>query len=154
MLYVCSMTRINVGIDPKRLTDEHLLAEHRELKRLPYCVEVSIKSGNINHIPKTFRLGKGHVLFFLDKMGYTYFRYLNILQEIRKRGFNVVDYSTNWFTVPNRYFKTYKPTVKDANKVIDRISERISRSRKTVWHYYGDKITKDQAIDILNEKST
>ncbi len=29
------MTRINVSINVKALTDEHLLAEHREIKRLP-----------------------------------------------------------------------------------------------------------------------
>jgi hypothetical protein len=28
------MTRINSAIDPSRLTDEHLLAEHREIKRI------------------------------------------------------------------------------------------------------------------------
>ena len=28
------MTRINVSINVKALTDEHLLAEHREIKRL------------------------------------------------------------------------------------------------------------------------
>lgn len=29
------MTRINSAINVKNLTDEHLLAEHREIKRLP-----------------------------------------------------------------------------------------------------------------------
>ena len=29
------MTRINCGVAVEQLTDEHLLAEHRELKRLP-----------------------------------------------------------------------------------------------------------------------
>ena len=28
------MTRINVGIPPTELTDRHLLAEHREIKRI------------------------------------------------------------------------------------------------------------------------
>lgn len=31
------MTRINSAISVRRLTDEHLLAEHREIKRLPAC---------------------------------------------------------------------------------------------------------------------
>ena len=29
------MTRINSAISVRRLTDEHLLAEHREIKRVP-----------------------------------------------------------------------------------------------------------------------
>lgn len=28
------MTRINVGIPPRALSDKHLLAEHREIKRI------------------------------------------------------------------------------------------------------------------------
>jgi hypothetical protein len=33
------MTRINTGIPPKELTDKHLLAEHREIKRIPNCIK-------------------------------------------------------------------------------------------------------------------
>ncbi len=62
------MTRINIGVNVKCLTDEHLLAEHREIKRLPYCLDKAIKLGSINKIPDKFTLGKGHALFFLDKM--------------------------------------------------------------------------------------
>ena len=32
------MTRINVGISPAELNDKHLIAEHREIKRIPNCV--------------------------------------------------------------------------------------------------------------------
>ena len=32
------MTRVNVGIPPVELVDQHLLAEHREIKRIPNCV--------------------------------------------------------------------------------------------------------------------
>ena len=37
------MTRINVSINVKALTDEHLLAEHREIKRLPNIKFMSYK---------------------------------------------------------------------------------------------------------------
>ena len=33
------MTRINCGIPPEELSDKHLLAEHREIKRIPNCKE-------------------------------------------------------------------------------------------------------------------
>lgn len=39
------MTRINSAINVKYLTDEHLLAEHREIKRMPYCLNIAIRSG-------------------------------------------------------------------------------------------------------------
>jgi len=33
------MTRINAGYSVRRLTDKHLLAEHREIKRIPNMVK-------------------------------------------------------------------------------------------------------------------
>ena len=33
------MTRINAGIPPKKLTNRHLLAEHREIKRIPNVIK-------------------------------------------------------------------------------------------------------------------
>ena len=48
------MTRINSAIHVKCLTDEHLLAEHREIKRLPYCLRKAIVSGSIYKIPVKF----------------------------------------------------------------------------------------------------
>ena len=48
------MTRINVGMMPCELTRQHLIAEHREIKRIPNC----IKKGRykLNGIPDTFTL--------------------------------------------------------------------------------------------------
>ena len=34
------MTRINVGILPKELSNKHLIAEHREIKRIPNCIKL------------------------------------------------------------------------------------------------------------------
>ena len=64
------MTRINTAISVKSLTDEHLLAEHREIKRL-----ANTKITNLNDIPSEFCLGKGHVKFFMNKFKYTFNRY-------------------------------------------------------------------------------
>ena len=51
------MTRINVGVDPSELTTKHLIAEHREIKRIPNC----IKSGRFNMMnqPKPLLLEQG-----------------------------------------------------------------------------------------------
>lgn len=146
------MTRINAGIPVRCLTDEHLLAEHREIKRLPWCLDAAIKSGSINHIPKKFTLGKGHVLFFLDKMKYTFNRQLTIFHELRRRGFNVAYHGDNWLRVylhKEDYDKDYEPTDECKALLIERISTRIRESKKEVWHYYGKPISKDEAIDLL-----
>ena len=76
------MTRINCAIPVRCLTNEHLLAEHREIKRLPKCLEKSIISGSIKDIPKEFCLGTGHILFFLDKMTFIKERYKEIYNEL------------------------------------------------------------------------
>ena len=36
------MTRINVGIPPAELTGKHLIAEHREIKRIPNCIKLDV----------------------------------------------------------------------------------------------------------------
>ena len=143
------MTRINSAIPVKCLTDEHLLAEHREIKRLPYCLKRSMQSGSVKHIPAKFTLGKGHVLFFLDKMKFILERYHEIRHELLNRGFDVQDYSDNWNDVGSEYMKWYSCN-SDENKIlIERISNRIMNSNKKCWHYYGKKISKYEAARLL-----
>ena len=48
------MTRINVGINPADLTGKHLIAEHREIKRIPNCIAKG--KYNMNGIPNKFKL--------------------------------------------------------------------------------------------------
>lgn len=143
------MTRINSAIPPQNLTDEHLLAEHREIKRLPYSLRKSIGSGSISRIPSEFCLGTGHVLFFLDKSRFTLERYRKIREECLRRGFNVEDFSGNWCTVPEKYFNGYSPTEIEKTLLVDRISERLRDSSKKNWHFYGRKISVDDAIEKL-----
>lgn len=145
------MTRINCAISVKCLTDEHLLAEHREIKRMPSCFDKAKNSGALNRIPKKFCLGTGHVTFFLDKYCFTFNRYKQIYNECIRRGFNVGDYSTNWDNVVDDvYCKNYIATNEDRNILIQRISERILNSTKKCFHYNGNVITKENAIKILN----
>lgn len=55
------MTRINSAIPVKNLTDEHLLAEHREIKRLPYQWCKSFHNGYLSFAPEKFTLGWDYV---------------------------------------------------------------------------------------------
>lgn len=49
------MTRINVGVKPKELCRQHLLAEAREIKRIPNVVAKG--KFNLKNQPKEFTLG-------------------------------------------------------------------------------------------------
>jgi hypothetical protein len=81
------MTRINAHIPPSELCDSHLLAEHREITRVPN----TIRSGRavIKDIPRKFTLGQGHVKFFYNKIGYIKDRYEQLYDECIARGFNI-----------------------------------------------------------------
>ena len=142
------MTRINVAIPVENLTDQHLLAEHREIKRLPSAFSKKTKPF-INPI-KNFCLGTGHVNFFLDKGLYTFTRYCQIYKECLKRGFEVENYSENWKVYDNNNYKNWTPKESDRNLIIDRISQRINES-KQIPRYYGQKLNKDEAIKLLQK---
>lgn len=143
------MTRINCSIPVKNLTDEHLLAEHREIKRLPSCLEKAIKSGSINNIQDQFSLGKGHVLFFLDKMAFIKCRYVEIYNECIRRNLNVQSYINNFDDIPSQYNNEYYPNSYSLSLLIDRITTRILEGRKQHYHYYRKTIGKDEAISLL-----
>ena len=82
------MTRINVGIPVVELTRQHLIAEHREIKRVPNA----IKNGrySLHNQPNTFTLGKGHVKFFYTRLLYLQNRYEDLYDEC-KRVLKMVD---------------------------------------------------------------
>lgn len=121
------MTRINAGIPPRQLSDKHLLAEHREIKRIPNALSKYRCNLNIKDIPKTFTFGTGHVRFFYDKGFYTLLRYLEIYKECIRRGFNVTSYRDAWDiykAVQNSLWRDYKPTEECIRIVQQRLLER------------------------------
>ena len=119
------MTRINVGIHPSELTDKHLLAEHREIKRIPNCIAKG--KYNMDGIPNRFKLGKGHVKFFYNKLLYLGKRYLKLHKECIARGFNVQNYTEAWVDVPIELMNDYKPTKEDRLIVQERINEKLNK---------------------------
>lgn len=116
------MTRVNCGIPPKELSNKHLIAEHREIKRIPNA----IKNGKaiIKNIPIEFTLGKGHVKFFYNKLKYLHNRYNKIYKECKNRGFNVTYFGESFTNLPNELYKNYYPTNKDKKIVIERIRKK------------------------------
>ena len=118
------MTRINVGIPPKQLTRQHLIAEHREIKRVPNVVAKG--KYNLKDQPKLFTLGTGHVKFFYDKLGYLKQRYEELYTECRNRGYDVSYYGDAWNDVPKHLMGGYTPTDRDIQIITERINERLN----------------------------
>lgn len=144
------MTRINSSVKVRLLTDEHLLAEHREIKRLPSVYKKRLDSNKgFNDVPLNFTLGTGHVLFFINKGKFTLDRYLKIREECIKRGFQVEDYSKNWSGYDK--LNDYTPTDTEHYLLVERITERLKNTKKPYWHYYGKQISKEQSINLIKE---
>jgi hypothetical protein len=113
------MTRINCGIPVEELSNKHLIAEHREIKRIPNCVAKG--RCDFKNIPENFKLGQGHVKFFYDKLGYLKKRYEELYHECIERKFNVQYYGNSWNSVPEYLMNDYIPTEKDKNIIRERI---------------------------------
>jgi deoxyribonuclease (pyrimidine dimer) len=78
------MTRINV-VDPTLLTDQHLLAEYRELPRV-FALARPLKPREV--VPE-YRLGPGHVRFFYPLTGWLAARQAAIIAECCDRQFQI-----------------------------------------------------------------
>ncbi|MFB6307275.1 MAG: pyrimidine dimer DNA glycosylase/endonuclease V [Flavobacteriales bacterium] len=116
------MSRINAGIEPHELSRKHLIAEHREIKRIPNLI--AKKKYHMDGIPENFKLGKGHVKFFYDKLYYLKKRYDSLYKECIKRGYNVSYYGRAWDNVPNQLYNDWVPDKKVRQLVKERIKEK------------------------------
>lgn len=122
------MTRINVGIDPSELNRAMLLAEHREIKRIPNC----IRKGryNLSGIPTEFKLGNGHVKFFYNKLLYLQKRYERIYQVCVEKHYDVTYYGDSFKNLPENLMNDYKETESDRKLLLDRIQTRLKECPK------------------------
>ena len=133
------MTRINL-VNPKELTDQHLVAEYREIFMVGSSLQRSMKSKSwnktIKNIPKEFTLNKGHVTFFYNKGKYLDLRYTKLVNEMKRRGMKPDPKrkfkKSQW---PKYLYKDWKPKTKDFQIIRKRINEKISL--KPDWYRYS-----------------
>ena len=123
------MTRINI-LNPIHLTDQHLIAEYRELFMVGSALQRSLKSPNWEKNKKTwpeeFTLNSGHVKFFYNKGKYLHKRYKQLIKEMKDRGMKPdPDRRFKREQWPNDLYKDWEPTMKDEIIVKERIEEKI-----------------------------
>ena len=127
------MTRINL-IDVDELYDiypKFLLAEYREMPRIFSKV---MKDGiKLNLIPKRYKLGKGHVHFFTNKLQFLLIRYIKIHYCLKNNGYKLnyspselIDKYGNIIFYSGHQIK-YKPTLKEIEINYERINDRLSK---------------------------
>lgn len=125
------MTRINL-VPPQELCDQHLLAEHRELTRIPNAVAKG--KYNLAGQPDDYKLGEGHVRFFFNKLLFLKKRYELLHQECLARGFNV---QNRWAAdLPKQpdLWHDYTPTQAALLANRQRIAERMPAKARFTPH--------------------
>jgi deoxyribonuclease (pyrimidine dimer) len=146
------MVRINI-INPKYLTDQHLIAEYDEMLMLLSYVEryphIKMIKG-VSEIPERYTLNKGHMKFFKDKLKYLKNRHELLKSEMRGRGFKPTK-NIDLKKYPKALHNDWKPQRDDYKIIIERITWKINKKPK-YYRYYGKYKDKDFLIELLNKK--
>lgn len=130
------MTRINV-IPVEELTDQHLMAEYREL---PMVMTSARRSSAVGYKPTDkYTLNKGHVMFFYNKKRYLLNRWLDLIAELYHRGYDIDPASrvVHWNELNKFEQVDWQPDQHAYNINIDRINTRISQ--RPGWYKYHGK---------------
>lgn len=122
------MARVNIGIDPQYLSDQHLIAE---------SVEITMITGGLrkngykikSEIPAVFNIGKGHINFFKNKLYYLNRRLLAVNKELGNRN---IRHSTSidLREFPRELHGDWSPGVQESKLIRHRISDRLFRPLK------------------------
>ncbi len=109
------MTRINC-VPVESLSDLHLLAEYRELPRVFSGVRAAQQRNMtaeyyLKKYPK-YVLGTGHVCFFYPRCKYLAKRFIYLVRELKRRGFNVQydNVDAKVYGIDHEWFGDWKPT--------------------------------------------
>ncbi len=126
------MTRINL-VNVKELYDQHLLSEHREIKRIPNV----IKSWKYKYedIPNKYVLWKWHVKFFYNKLKFLHKRYNLLYNECLNRKFKVENYEESFLNLPDELYNDYYPLEEDIEINIKRLKEKY---KTNFYRYYWE----------------
>lgn len=129
-----TLTRINT-IHPSDLLDQWLIAEWRELPRIPNNILSGKAVITLSTTPKNYKLGANHVRFFYNKLLYLQKRHAIICDEMDRRGINrdksvVVNlYGLN-STHRNTLCNDWIPTKDSHGILIERLCERFELRKK------------------------
>lgn len=128
------MTRINLE-SPSLLCREHLIGEWYENPRIATNIIKARGKIDLKSIPSAFtvrtnsnpRGGEGHMKFFYNKLLWLRNRYISLMEEMTRRGYNATD---NWkeeiYQLQyQRLFNDWQPSEKDISLSRTRIAEMM-----------------------------
>lgn len=137
------MVRINL-IEPRKLADQHLIAEYNEILMLfGYVKKFPAQEG----IPERYCLGPGHIRFFKDKLFYLKERHELIKKEMQDRSFKATR-TIALARFPQALKNNWTPETEDYEIIKQRLRQKIAL--KPEWYrYYGKQATQDLLFDLL-----
>jgi deoxyribonuclease (pyrimidine dimer) len=137
------MVRVNL-VDPKQLSDQHLIAEYDEILMLVAYIK---KHPSLINIPENYKLGKGHMKFFKDKIFYLKKRHELLKKEMQKRNFKTTK-TINLAEFKKENKKDWKPTQNNLKIIKKRISEKL-KLKPNYYRYYGEYKKVDFFLELL-----
>ena len=162
------MTRINTVFP---LIDEHLRAARNEYPRIASKAIELVTNDALHRLdtaPKAYTVqtrlntagGRGHMMFFVDKLAFVYEQYQLIREECARRGFTGGEYQNAdlWHLgTPDsginsrgevvNLWNDYTPTREAIDLCKIRMIERIPEKP----HFCGELITRSQAIQLITD---
>lgn len=124
------MTRINIGIHPRELCDQMLIADYRELPRMrQFAHERYARYGRVGPRPTTPTLGTGHMAFWLPYGPALEAHYNATCDEMRRRGFRpTLEWRGYMF---QELYLTPEEEAACRALLIPRIRERLAAMKRT-----------------------
>ena len=140
--------RCNVGVEPRFLADQHLIAEYRELNMVVGSLRLwdwEIKSV----IPDEFNLGIGHMNFLKNKLRYLQRRHEHVISEMKFRGFKCDLVRVVLDGIDPKFCNDWVPTKRDSDVIRQRIYQKILM-KPEFYKYFRNPIMKDIDSFLFN----
>lgn len=125
------MTRINL-VPPATLTDEHLLAEYRELPRVFALAAAAYQRGPVSP-PQRYTMGAGHVRFFFGRTDWLSARQQALIAELLFRGYQLA-HTTAPLPLDVCPDRGWQPDTDDLAVNLARLRERIAKPGARYHH--------------------
>lgn len=141
------MTRINC-IPVEKLIDQHVVAEYREMLRVPAYLRKSKNSGKPIKIPLFYKMSQGHVTFFYDKGLYLQNRHRKLRAEMARRGIQS-NFELN-LSIFHHYglMGDWRPDSDAMGVNIERLLERIDGMGEEP-RYFGQAVGREWAKELV-----
>ena len=146
------MARVNVGVNPKYLADQHLIAESVEITMITGGLR---KNGYVikSLVPPKFKLGTGHINFFKNKIRYLNARLLEVNAEMVNRGIKPGTYLT-LSEYPDELVNNWNPD-NDAsdiirNRIVERLKSPLNGKKGGDYYRYRSKLIGEDMDKFCN----